>query len=201
MNRILLLALIVLILSCKSENKDEHKLKIEFEESTSETLNFDDKFQAFITQFPEIETPIKIKACDDDFSNLQKLNEKTNLIKRKEQNYIFCKIKTNGTYVAIITLEETECYMPVLTTFKPNGEKISSENLMIGLCGSDPCFECEELMEIDNDLNIYIAFNSRYFDCDENGQEIEGTEKTEVIYRNGKLTENGIIELTEKLKK
>src|SRR5690606_26294285 len=114
----------------------------------------------------------------------------------KESYFIFGKIKTNGDYITTITLAPTDCYLPVITTYKLNGKKINSETLAIGLCGSDPCFECEELMEIDSDLNIYVAFNSRYFDCDENGKEIAGNDKKEVIYRKGQITKDGIIELT-----
>ena len=201
MKKILLIITLVLISSCKSENKNAKSLVTESLEPISEIPKVNDEFEQFLDQFPEVKLPIKIKACDDDFQDLIELDKKVSLSYEKESYYIFGKIKTNGTYIATITLAPTDCYLPVITTYKLNGEKINSETLAIGLCGPDPCFECEELMEIDNDLNIYVAFNSRYFNCDENGIEIVGTEKKEVIYRSGKLTKNGEIELTNELKK
>ncbi len=88
-----------------------------------------------------------------------------------------------------------------MTTYKLNGERIDSKTIAVGGCGQGPCFECEELMEIDKELNIYTANKLKYYDCDEDYNEIKGTEKTETIFKSGKLTEKGIIELTAELKK
>ncbi|WP_262733944.1 hypothetical protein [Gaetbulibacter sp. NE] len=202
MMRKILFPIIALILlsSCKSESK-ERENTLASNKTTSKASKLTEQYNLFVDQFPIIETPIKIKACDDDFSEFIQLNDTNNILDREEFNYIYGKIKINEEYIAVITLEEAECFMPILTTFKITGEIVNSKELMIGRCGPDPCFECEELMEIDNDLNIYVAFNSRYFNCDENGNEIVGTDKKEVIYKTGKITKEGIIELTNEVKK
>ncbi|TBV25877.1 hypothetical protein DMZ43_08175 [Meridianimaribacter sp. CL38] len=192
---------LILFSSCKSESKERENTLESNKKTISKASKLTEQYNLFVEQFPIIKTPIKIKACDDDFSEFIQLNDTNNILDREEFNYIYGKIKINEEYIAVITLEEAECFMPILTTFKINGEIVNSKELMIGLCGSDPCFECEELMEIDNDLNIYVAFNSRYFNCDENGNEIVGTDKKEVIYKTGKITKEGIIELTNEVKK
>jgi hypothetical protein len=201
MKNILIIITLVLISSCQSENKKDKKLTTESQETISKIPKVNDQFQEFIDQFPEVKLPIKINACEDDFQNLKELDKKISSPYEKESYYIFGKIKTNGTYIATITLAQAECYLPIITTYKLTGEKIDSESLAIGLCGPDPCFECEELMEIDIDLNILVTYNSRYFNCNENGIEIEGIEKKEIIYKKGKLTKNGVIELTNEIKK
>ncbi len=88
-----------------------------------------------------------------------------------------------------------------LTTYKLNGERIDSKTIAIGDCGEGPCFECTELTEIDQQLNLYTANNFIYYDCDEEGEEMSELEKREVIYRKGRLTKDGLIELTAEQKK
>ena len=63
--------------------------------------------------------------------------------------YIYGQIPTNGNYIATITIGAADCNLPVLTTYKLNGERIDSKTIAIGGCGQGPCFECEELVEID----------------------------------------------------
>ncbi|PKG51078.1 hypothetical protein [Olleya sp. 1-3] len=194
MRKTIILIGIILFISCKTENNKPEIL-------TSEIPQVNNQFQNFIDQFPEIKLPIKIKGCEDDFQPLTELNKEISSPFEKEPYYVFGKIPTNGNYVATITLGAADCFLPILTTYKLNGERIDSKTIAIGGCGQGPCSECEELMEIDQEFNIYTANNLKYSDCDENYEEIAGTEKKEIIYKSGKLTRKGIIELTNELKK
>jgi len=194
MRKTIILIGIILFTSCKTENKKS-------ENPSSGIPQVNDQFQNFIDQFPEINLPIRIKGCEDDFRPLKELKKEISSPYEKEPYYIFGKIQTNGSYIATITLGAADCFLPILTTYKLNGERIDSKTIAIGGCGQEPCFECEELMKIDKSLNLYTANNLKYFDCDEDYEEIKGTEKKETIYKSGKLTVNGIIELTEELKK
>jgi hypothetical protein len=185
---------IILFVSCKTENNKSEKL-------TSEIPKVNEQFQSFIDQFTEIKFPIKIKGCEDEFQPLTQLKKEISSPYEDEPYYVYGKIRTNGTYIATITLGAADCLLPILTTYKLNGEKIDSKTIAIGGCGQGPCFECEEFMEIDKELNIYTANNLRYYDCDEDYEEINGTEKKETIYKSGKLTPKVIIELTNEQKK
>ena len=194
MRKTIILIGIILFISCKTENNKTEKL-------TSELPQVNEQFQSFIDQFPEIKLPVKIKGCEDDFQPLTELKKEISSPYEKEPYYVFGKIPTNGNYVATITLGATDCFLPILTTYKLNGERIDSKTIAIGGCGQGPCFECEELMEIDKELNIYTANNLKYYDCDEDYNEIKGTEKIKTIYKSGKLTEKGFVELTNELEK
>lgn len=201
MKKVIIIITLVLIFSCNSEKKNKGSLEFEDKESISQIEEKDNQFQKFISQFPVLDLPLKIKACDDNFENLIELDNDLGKEYESQSYYVYGKIESNDNYIVTITLESAECYLPIITTYKVNGEKISTATLAIGLCGPDPCFECEELMEIDSSLNIYVAFISRYYDCDEEGKEIFGTDKKEVIYKKGRITEEGVVELTKEMKK
>jgi hypothetical protein len=194
MNKTITLIAIILFTSCKTDNK-------KLENISYEGSPLDEQFQAFLAQFPAIDFPIRINGCEDDFRPLKELKKEISSPYESEPYYVYAKIPTNGAYVATITLGAADCFLPILTTYKFNGERIDSKSISIGGCGQGPCFECEELMEIDKDLNIYAANNLRYYNCDEDYVEIKGTDKKELIYRTGKLTKSGIIELTAEVKK
>ena len=90
-----------------------------------------------------------------------------------------------------------DCFITILNTYKLNGEIIDSKPINIEYCGSDPCHECVENMTINSEYRIYVADTIKTFDCDDNFNAIRGTEKIKVIFKDGKLTEKGIIELSE----
>jgi hypothetical protein len=201
MKRILLILTIVLISSCKSENKKENNLTLEREELTSEISRTNDKFQAFIEQFPTKTLPLQINGCE--ILDLPKLNFKlsSEYATDSEYEHIYGIIPSNGNYISTITLGQADCFIPVLSTYKLNGEKIDSKPIGIGYCGPDPCYDCVENMTINSEYQIYVVDTMKIYDCDTNYNEIAGTEKIKVVYKEGKLTKKGIIELTNKIEK
>ncbi|WAC03059.1 hypothetical protein N7U66_05370 [Lacinutrix neustonica] len=203
MKRILLIITLVLISSCKSENKNDKSLTTELQEPISEIPQVNDQFQAFIDQFPTKTLPIKINGCTDEILDLPKLDIKlsSEYTKDAEYEHIYGKISTNGNYISTITLGEADCFVPILNTYKLNGEKIDSKPINIGYCGPDPCYECVENMTIDSEYRIYVADTIKTSDCDDNFNAIAGTEKIKVVYKEGKLTKKGVIKLTNKIVK
>tara|TARA_R110002126_G_scaffold291328_1_gene451701 strand:+ start:3787 stop:4407 length:621 start_codon:yes stop_codon:yes gene_type:complete len=203
MKRILLIITLVLISSCKSENKNDKSLTTELQEPISEIPQVNDQFQAFIDQFPTKTLPIKINGCTDEILDLPKLDIKlsSEYTKDAEYEHIYGKIPTNGNYISTITLGEADCFVPILNTYKLNGEKIDSKPINIGYCGPDPCYECVENMTIDSEYRIYVADTIKTSDCDDNFNAIAGTEKIKVVYKEGKLTKKGVIKLTNKIVK
>ena len=203
MRRILFLIAIVLISSCKTENKNEESQTTKPQEPVSEIPKDKDQFQMFLDQFPTKTLPVKIYGCSDEILGLPKLDIKLSAKYSKEAEYehIYGIIPSKGNYISTITLGEAECFVPTLNTYKLNGEKIDSKPIFIGYCGSDPCYECVESMTINSDYRIYVADTIKTSDCDDNFKAIAGTEKIKVVYKEGKLTEKGIIELTEEVEK
>ena len=170
-------------------------------ETGSELPQVNDQFQSFLDKFPKVNLPIKIKGCEADYENLTELSKDNPSPYIQDYSYAVGQIKTNGNYVSVITLGVADCLLPVLTTFKLTGEKIDSKTIAIGYCGEGPCFECEEFMSLKEDYTIYTADTMKTSECDDDYNPISGTESIEVIYKQGRLLENGIIELSEEFKK
>lgn len=186
--KIMTLAFSILFLSCK--NKEVKDIDV-----IHEIPVVNDQFQAFLHQFSEIKLPIKIIGCKVDFEELQLLNPEISNPYEVNPCYVYGKIKTNGNYMATITLGAADCFLPILTTYKLNGEKINSQTLSTGICDEGPCYVCEETMEVNANFNISITNNITYSECDDNYEPISGTEKKETLVINGKLTTDGFIQL------
>ncbi len=203
MNKAILLIGIILIFGCKSESKDSEKLLSGQDEINSKIPQVNDQFQAFLDQFPKTELPIKINGCDEKYYKAPKLDLSlsSKYSPDAKYEYVYGIIPSKGNFVSTITMGEADCLIPVLTTYKLNGEPINSKPISIGSCGPDPCFECMEFMTIKKDFRIYVADTIKTYECNENFKQILGTEKIEVIYKEGKITENGVIELTEEATK
>ncbi|WP_106793221.1 hypothetical protein [Aquimarina sp. Aq78] len=203
MNKLILFTGIVLLFSCKSENKNSENKLFEQKSVTQEIPQVNDQFQAFLDQFPKIKLPVKIKGCEDAVMDLPKLNEKLSLKYSSDakSELIFGVFPSNGNYVSTITLGMAECMVPILTTYTITGQKIDSKAIFIGYCGADACYECIESMTIKTNYRIYAADTTRTYKCDENYIPIAGTESVEVIYKDGKIGTSGRIELTKEITK
>ena len=201
--RILIPILTLLLISCsqtdkRKKNKESENTKTEL---TAELPQVNDQFQSFLDKFPKIELPVMIKGCEVEYEGLTEFNEENPSPYVQGYSYAVGQIKTNGNYVSVITLGVADCLLPVLTTYKLTGEKIDSETIAIGYCGSGPCFECEEFMTLREDFTIYTADTLKTSECDDDYNPIPGTESVEVIYKEGRLTVKGVIELSDEMKK
>lgn len=190
----MILAFFVLFLSCR--NREVNDIDVIYEIPA-----VNEQFQIFLHQFSEIKLPIKIIGCKVDFEELQLLNPEISKPYEVNPFYVYGKITTNGNYIATITLGAADCFLPILTTYKLNGEKIDSKTVSAGSCDEGPCFECEEIIEVDADFNISITNNITYSECDDNYEPISGTEKKETLVINGTLTTDGFIQLNTKSNK
>ncbi len=198
----LLPILTLILLSCSQTDKNESETEKSKGKSESHTdLPQEKKFEFFLKQFPKVELPLKIKGCEADFENLTELNEENTGGYVQDYSYAVGQIQTNGNYVAVITLGVADCLLPIITTYKPTGEKIDSKTIAIGYCGSGPCFECEEFMTLKKDYTLFTIDTMKIFDCDDDYNPIPGTESIEIIYKEGRLRVDGKIELSGEKKK
>lgn len=201
--KILIPILIVFLISCSQADKNKAKK----DKSTTKTKleaelpQVNEQFQSFLDKFPKIELPFLVKGCEANYEELTELNEENSSPYVQDYSYAIGQIKTNGNYVSVITLGVAECLLPVLTTYKLTGEKIDGKTIAIGYCGSGPCFECEEFMTLKEDFTIYTADTMKISECDNDYNPIPDTERIEVIYKEGRLTEKGEIELSDEVKK
>lgn len=197
---LIFLVIILILSSCNTKPEKDPNSKSENSIIDSEIPQVNDEFQSFIDQFPLKELPIKIMGCEIKVKDSEKLNKTISEQYEENPNYVFGKFKTNGVYVAVISLGIADCYLPVITTYKLNGQKIDSKTIAIGGCGDGPCFECEEFMTIDEELNIYTANIISISECDGDYEPIPGTESKEEVFKQGRILSNGQIELSAESK-
>ncbi|WP_181308931.1 hypothetical protein [Rufibacter sp. XAAS-G3-1] len=203
MKKYLILIFTVLLYSCQTEGSKEKtvtSLVNEVQEQPT-VAKPSEEFESYLKLFPKTQLPIIIKGCYIERKGLKEFDG--NEFKSYEDQYSlsYKSIPTNGDYTAIISLGAADCYLPILTTFKPNGEKIDSKTIAIGYCGSDCGYTCEEFMTIRKDFSVYVSDTITSAECDTLSNIIPGTTEKYVIYKTGKLLQDGRIELTEEIKK
>ncbi len=192
----------IILGGCRKGNEGNSKIESKkSEKPISETQEVNDQFQVFMDQFPKVELPLIINGCLDEILELPKLDFEISSEYSSDAKYehIYGIIPSNGNYITTITLGSADCFIPIITTYRLNGERINSKPISIGYCGPDPCYECIESMTIKSDYRIYVADTIKTYDCDKNYNAIVGTERIKVVYKEGKLNENGVIELTEEI--
>jgi hypothetical protein len=187
MKSTLTLLLAVLLVGCNHSNN-------------SETAKTKTAFEGFLKKFKQAELPLQIKACNIDDSTLNVLTLEKDSPFVTDQGVAYETIKTNGDYVAAISLFPADCFVPILTTYDKNGIRIDQKNISIGYCGDDCGYKCEEYLIIRSDYTIYVSDTITSTDCDSLGYEIPGTTKHYMIYKKGKLNTDGKIEMSDEIK-
>jgi hypothetical protein len=210
MKKIIYILTIVILTACQTNNennkrtsnddKSKHLLK-DTNNSKQDFPEVKDELTAYLENFKKADLPIKIKGCQVNTNGLVEFDGKRFKKFNEYYSYAYRQIPTNGNYIATITLGVADCFQPVLTTYKPNGDIIDSKTIAIGYCGIDCGYSCEEFMSIDKNYEIYVSDTISSYECDSIGNEIPGTYEYYVIYKEGKLLTEGKIQLTDEIKK
>jgi hypothetical protein len=158
-------------------------------------------FEAYKQKFKVFKLPVAVKGCYINDSNLLVLTPQQDTPVYKDKILAYCSFATNGKYFAALTVSPGDCYVPILYTYDEQGNKIDEKQIVIGGCGADCGFTCEEYMVINADYSIYISDTISECQCDTLGNEIPGTKQHYVIYKTGRLLSTGKIELSEEMKK
>lgn len=162
----------------------------------------DTVFVSFTNRYAMASLPLSFKGCDQqplqfkatDLGTYHRfLSEDAGLLS-------YCTFKANGNYIAVITLAEADCLVPVLSTYTKDGKKIDEKEISIGSCGPDCDFTCSEYMIINSDYSIYTSDTITYRQCDSLNEPIRATREHYVLYRTGRLLPTGKIELTKETK-
>jgi hypothetical protein len=112
----------------------------------------------------------------------------------------FAQIQTNGNYLATILLGYADCNVPVLTTYTYDGNIIDSKDIFIGDT-DDVGYSSLTSTTINKDFTIYVSDSIVVWKIDSLNREIAGTREEYVNYINGKMLENGKIELSKEQRK
>ena len=160
-------------------------------------------FEAFVAKYKEVELPIALRACEVNVDELKGYSGADSLFVPKNRiggAFPYRRFKTNGDYVAVVSLVMTECFAPVLTTWTKDGRQIDEQPIAIGYCGSAPGYRCDEFMRLDKDFILYTADTISSVELDNLGHEIPGTQQNYVYYRKGRLLNSGKIELSDTIR-
>ena len=160
-----------------------------------------ERFKTFLNKFKLVDLPVKINPCDISLNGLSALETEVDTSFVHESVLAYYSFKTNGEYIAVITLELAESPPVILTTYTKDGRMIDQRKIANAQCGSFvPGFSCTEILTIKSDFSIYTSDTIASCKLDSLGDEIPSTIENYVIYKKGYLTNSGQIELTEEIK-
>lgn len=195
--------LVFSVMSCQTKSSDK-STENQTDKKQTEKIIFpqvNDDFDGYLRSFEKAQLPIEIKGCELNTKGLTEFNGETYNKYVEDYSFSFKQIPTNGNFIATISLGAADCFLPMLTTYRLTGDKIDQKTIAIGYCGSDCGYSCEEFMTVKADYSIYVSDTISSSDCDSLGNIIPGTTENYVIYKSGKLLENGKIELSEETRK
>lgn len=203
MRRSIILSILGTIVLFGCEQTKNDKVTIGGKDGSKNTGVFpavNEQFSLYLKNFEKINLPVIIKGCNISSEQLKNFDGDSFKNYADGSSLPYGQIPTNGNYIATITLGAADCYLPVLTTYKLNGEVINEKCICIGGCGADCGFSCEEFMTLKSDFSFYTSDTISTYTCDSLGNETPGTYEYYVIYKKGKLLTDGKIEITPEIK-
>ncbi len=159
------------------------------------------EFSNYLKSFSYATLPVVIKGCSINVDKLVEFQANESRKFNKDYSYAYCRIPTNGNYIAAITLGVADCYLPVLRTYTLKGEIIDEKVLSIGYGEIDCGEHTEDYMILEKDYKIYISDTINSCECDSSFNVIKETCKQYVIFKKGSLLPDGKIELTKEIRK
>lgn len=161
----------------------------------------EDEFLRYLKNFKELTLPVTIKGCYIDVGPYKELDRAEFPHYAEDYARAFGRVPANGDHIAVLTLGAADCYLPTLTSYRPDGRFIGSKVIAIGGCGAGCGFTCEEFMVLNKDLSFYTSDTISTYTCDSLGYEIPGTYEHYVVAMSGRLLTNGTIEATERIRR
>ncbi len=186
MKKIVLCIALIALIACNTSNKKSGIIEPENE-----------NFAAFLDYFGQGNLPLEIKGCYINPEGLKEFDDDEYSEFVDPYSFAYMQIPAGGNYIAVITLQAADCLIPVLSTYKPDGQLIDRKDIAIGYCGMDCGFTCEEYLIIQNDYSIYTSDTITSCECDDLWEIIPETCEHYVIFKKGKLKSDGKIELSE----
>lgn len=189
MNRILLILALFAFIACNTPDKKSGMIEPENE-----------KFATFLENFKKVNLPLEIKGCYVNPDGLMEFvgSEFSEFV--EPYSFAYMQIPASGNYIAVLSLQAADCLIPVLSTFKPDGQLIDRKYIAIGYCGQDCGFTCEEYMTIQTDFSMFTSDTITSCKCDDMWEVIPETCEQYVIFKKGKLLSDGKIELSDETK-
>ncbi|AEV99309.1 hypothetical protein A4D02_32425 [Niastella koreensis] len=195
------LLVVLLFAACNSKPAAENK------QATSGSVPaetpVDPHFKAFIGKFRMLQLPLTIKFTSTaDYENLPQLQgADSNYVKccegfGTEGRYAYGLLPDTANNYKIIWLLPADEEVPMLTTLTKQGVLISEDNIGVGGCGPDCCFDCNETVIVNKDLSVYSADSIKECKCDDNGPDTT-TIRNYARVKTAKIGADGKFKFTE----
>ncbi len=169
------------------------------------TISKTTAFQKLLKRQGFVEIPSYNLAGLAEDKNLQPLisDESDSMFFKKDympMGKIYGVYKDTSQFFLFITFYAAENYIPAIETFDKNGNRISSEQLLVNGCGAGCGYYCTMTAEISKDLSFIAKDSVLFYECDSLAKETPGTREHYVEYFTGKIDNTGRIN-REKTKK
>jgi len=203
--KIFILLTAIIFVSCGNSAKTNENSNLANDTLQTEQVEITE-FQQYLSHFDTIKLPVSIDICSGKFQNYVENssfskfenNEYKNFYKKDYDYLTFGKIITDN-YIATITLLIGDCFAPVLTTYSYDGKIIDAKEIFITDMNDEGHYSSLNTL-INKDLSILITDSITNYERDTiSGEEIN-IEKY-VLYKEGKITKSGKIELSKEKKK
>ena len=156
-------------------------------------------FNKFIKKFKPLRLPLTLRTFDlQSTDGLHRITGKDSIFINSgypNETWAYGFLADTADNFKLIWLSPTEVFVPVLTTFSKQGQKISEQYLGVGQCGSDCCFTCTESVIINKDLTIYSVDSIKSCTCDSSGPKKE-TMQNSIQFMKGRISPNGQITMS-----
>jgi hypothetical protein len=150
-------------------------------------------------RFKPAQLPLEIKACDMHQAGLPDMQVDT---VESEDGFIpYCFFEGPGTFKTCVSLGIADCSMPLLRIYNSEGKKVDEKFLGGGNCDGSTEMTCKPCVTIKKDFSIFICDSITVTPMDSCGNELDGPKKKYVINREGRIKEDGKIELGEAKRK
>ena len=184
----IILLFIFVLYGCTIESRPD---KGETMEAPAEE-DFDGDLIRFLEPVPYMQLPFST-SCDNEYDAPEYDTELQRKFIEERGEYPYRRIPGNSDLQILMTLSPADILLPIIKTYDKEGKLIASEQLFFNFCGGEPGYYHTEHIRINSNLVIEHIDSSWTYDVNDEQEEIEGTEKLEVVTQNFRILENGEI--------
>jgi len=210
MRYLFIFSMLIIFCSCnndsiKSLNDDKNDSitsgsdKSETNEIASENKN---DFESFLSNFVKTELPFIFKSYDFNMSDFTKFEGTKFKEIRGDRAFNswwpYKQISVSEKFITVITVELNSIneLVPILETYRPSGKIIDVKVLSFGW---EEYTDYKDSVSINKDFSIYISGIVEKYEYDENREEIANTNISKFYYRDGKISDDGKIQLSKQM--
>jgi len=150
-------------------------------------------------RFKPLQLPLEINACSMHQPGLPDMQLDT--IENEDGFIPYCFFEGPGKFKTCVSLGIADCSMPLLSIYNSEGQKVEEKFLGAGNCDGSTEMTCKPRVTIKKDFSIFISDSIAVTPMDSCGNDLDGPKTRYTITREGRVKEDGKIELGEAKRK